>query len=209
MIEQVTYLAGQFRYMQAPLDRDAWRDNKEGMKFNEDPPEIPEFDLDVPQVNPTDWVILFRYFAIAILGAFLIYIIVRLVIRNRSKSAETSANVIQVESAEEGPTAISPLEELWAAHQKAKEEKDFREAVRILYQIVIKHLDAQGKLKASAEKTNREYTLEMTWQEKAGDFFRLTLLHEFSWYGANEVNEVDFDRAEPQFLEFIESIKNG
>jgi hypothetical protein len=49
----------------------------------------------------------------------------------------------------------------------------------------------------------------MSWQEKAQDFFQLTLLHEFTWYGANEVNQLDFDRAEPRFLAFIESIKNG
>jgi hypothetical protein len=209
MIERLTYLAGQLRFMQAQLDRDTWLDEREGMDFNEAPPEVPEFDLGMPVAPVADWVVLFRYFAIAVLAALLIFVIVRLISRNRAKTAGEEGNVAEVDSTEEGPTALSPLEELWGAYGKAKEEKNFREAVRILYQIVIKHLDSQGKLKAAADKTNREYTREMSWQEKAPDFFQLTLLHEFSWYGANEVNQLDFDRAEPRFLEFIESIKNG
>jgi len=209
MIERITYLAGQLYYLQAPLDRDSWLDNKEGMDFNEDPPEVPELDLDVPQVNPSDWVTVMRYIAVAILAALLIFLVVRLVSRNRLKTSEKAGSVEEVDLTEEGPTALSPLEELWAAHKKAKEAKNFREAVRILYQIVIKHLDSHGKLVAASDKTNREYTREMSWQEKAPDFFQLTLLHEFSWYGANEVNQLDFDRAEPQFIAFIESIKNG
>jgi hypothetical protein len=209
MIEGLTHLAGQLRFMQTPLDRDAWLDGKDGMDFNEAPPELPEFDPGAPMVPIADWVVLFRYFAIAVLAALLVFVIVRLISRNRAESAEKEEKVSEIDHAEEGPTALSPLEELWAAYKKAKNENDFREAVRILYQIVIKQLDSQGKLKAAADKTNREYTREMSWQEKAPDFFQLTLLHEFSWYGANEVKQSDFDRAEPRFLEFIESIKNG
>ncbi|MCZ4408575.1 hypothetical protein O3Q51_07135 [Cryomorphaceae bacterium 1068] len=209
MIERLTYLAGHLCFIQAPLDRDTWLDDKEGMDFNEPPPELPEFDTGVPMAPTADWVVLFRYFAIVVLAALLVFVIVRLISRKRAKSAHKEENVAEVDSTEEGPTALSPLEELWSAYNKAKNEKDFREAVRILYQIIIKHLDSQGKLKAAADKTNREYTREMTWKEKAPDFFQLTLLHEFSWYGANEVKQGDFDRAEPRFLEFIESIKNG
>ncbi|MFT6996854.1 MAG: hypothetical protein ACJAQ4_000599 [Cryomorphaceae bacterium] len=209
MMERITYLVGQFHYMQAPLDRKTWLDDKEGMEFNEAPPEVQELGLDAPGINTLDWVVAFRYIAIAILAALLIFIVVRLVTSNRVKSEGKKENAVEVDSAEEGPTALSPLAELWAAHKKAKEEKNFREATRILYQIIIKHLDSQGKLKAAADKTNREYTQEMSWQEKAQDFFQLTLLHEFTWYGANEVNQLDFDRAEPRFLAFIESIKNG
>jgi len=208
-MERITYLVGQFHYMQAPLDRDTWLDDKEGMEFNEAPPEVQELGLDAPGITTLDWVVAFRYIAIAILAALLIFIVVRLAAGNRVKAEGKKGNALEVDSAEKGPTALSPLAELWAAHKKAKEEKNFREATRILYQIIIKHLDSQGKLKAAADKTNREYTQEMSWQEKAQDFFQLTLLHEFTWYGANEVNQNNFERAEPRFLAFIESIKNG
>jgi hypothetical protein len=209
MMEPITYLIGQFQQMQAPLDRDKWLDDKEGMDFTEAPPVVPEFNFAPVVSDVADWVIILRYVAIVVLAALLIFVVVRLVSRNRSKSQSKEGAVAEVDSAKDGPTALSPLEELWAAHQKAKEEKNFKEAVRILYQIVIKHLDSQGKLTAAVDKTNREYTQEMNWQEKAKDFFQLTLLHEFTWYGSNEVNQIDFDHAEPRFLAFIESIKNG
>jgi|GEM_PF-6177021 len=208
-MEQITYLIGQFQQIQAPLDRDKWLDDKEGMDFVEEAPEVPEFDF-APVVNEAaDWVIILRYIAIVILALLLIFVIVRLFSRNQDKQQRKESAVAESDSLEDGPTALSPLEELWSAYQKAKEEKNYKEAVRILYQIVIKHLDTQGKLTAAVDKTNREYTQEMNWQEKAKDFFQLTLLHEFTWYGSNEVNQIDFDQAEPRFLAFIESIKNG
>lgn len=205
----MTYQALWFRYMQAPLNRDSWLENKEGMDYTEAPPEVQDLDFNPSVADVADWVIILRYIAIVVLAALLIFVVVRLVTRNQVKSKRKESSVTEVETTEDGPTALSPLEQLWAAYKKAKEDKNFREAVRILYQIVIKHLDSQGKLTAAADKTNREYTLEMNWQEKAQDFFQLTLLHEFTWYGSNDVNQGDFDQAEPRFLAFIESIKNG
>lgn len=209
MMERLTYLAGQIYYLQTPLDRDSWLDGKRGMDFDEAPPEIQEINLNSPTAPIAEWAILVRYIAIGLVAAALVFIVIRLLLKKSAKTAAAKENVKEVDQAAEGPTALSPLEELWAAHEKAKQEKNFREALRVLYQITIKHLDTHGKLQAAADKTNREYAQEMSWQEKAQDFFQLTLLHEFTWYGSNEVNQLDFDRAEPRFLAFIESIKNG
>ncbi len=209
MMQLITYLSRNPFFMQSPLDRDVWLDDKEGMEFLEEAPDFSNMEMVSTAAEGMRWIVLLRIIAVAVLAGLIIFLIVRLLTRRSRETNGKHSGVNVKEIAEEGPTALSPMEELWAAYKSAKEEKNFREAVRILYQIVIKHLDNQGKLKAAPDKTNREYTGEMSWEEKAPDFFKLTVLHEFIWYGAADVKQGDFDQAEPRFLQFIESIKNG
>lgn len=209
MMEQLKYLMGHLYFLQAPLDREVWLDDKDGMEYQEEAPEMPDLNLDLQPVDAIGWTVILRYLAVAILIALLIFVIVRLIMRRNKQIDDQPGAVRESEAVDAGPTALSPMEELWAAYKLAKEEKNFREAVRLLYQIIIKHLDKQGRLKAAPDKTNREYTRELSWEEKASDFFKLTLLHEFIWYGDADVKQSDFERAEPGFIQFIESIKDG
>ncbi len=124
MIERLTYLAGQLHFMQAPLDRDTWLDDREGMDFSEAPPEVPEFDLGMPVAPVADWVVLFRYFAIAVLAALLVFVIVRLIARNRAKTAGEEGNVAEVDSTEEGPNRpIAARRTVGSIRQKPKRRK--------------------------------------------------------------------------------------
>lgn len=204
-----TYLLSFAILLKGPLNKDEWTDAKEGMEFIEEAPELPNDELVSGALNGlSEWLILLRYLAIILLGGILVFVIFRLVSGKRAYSMAKDSQIQELEVESDQPTVLSPLNELWEACKRAKNEGDYREATRILQQIAIKHLDRLGKLKAGTEKTNREYTMELNWQEKSSQFLKLTLLHEFVWYGAKEVNQEVYEQVEPNFLEFIHSIEN-
>jgi hypothetical protein len=193
-----------------PLDREKWKDESEGMDFTEAPPEAPDLNLEPFQVEePTALLLILKYLAIALLAGLLVYLIVRIIAKRKGQQGEAESTVKPIIDNEDGPSATSPMDVLWNAYRESKEAGDYREAVRLLHQIVIKHLDLLGKLKASNGKTNREYLNEFSWSEKSMELAQLTVLHEFIWYGGKSVRKTDFDLAEPKFLNFIESIQNG
>ncbi|MEM9051087.1 MAG: hypothetical protein AAGC47_03450 [Bacteroidota bacterium] len=204
-----TYLVSLAIMLNGPLNKDEWTDAKEGMEFIEEAPELPNDELVSGAINGlSEWVIMLRYVAIVLLVGILVFVIFRLVSGRKASSMAKDSQVQELEVESDKPTVLSPLNELWEAYKKAKNEGDYREATRILQQIAIKHLDRLGKLKAGIEKTNREYTMELNWQEKSSQFLKLTLLHEFIWYGAKEVNQTVYEQVEPNFLQFIHSIEN-
>jgi hypothetical protein len=88
------------------------------------------------------------------------------------------------------------------AIQQAVDEKNFRLAVRLLYLQSLKILTDQGKINWQINKTNLTY-----WQELGGmpyqeEFFELTRLFEYNWYGNRMATEPEFAGLRQSFNSF-------
>jgi hypothetical protein len=196
-----------FILAQSGLDRKIWESEREGLDYSEAPPEPERVDFNLTETDPEGWIIALRYIAIAVLAGLLIYIVVRIVLQKRRKKSKVESVVKESESSEESPTAISSAAALRDALERAKAEKNYREAIRILYQMAIKKLADSGKLIAAPDKTAREYVSELN--NRSDEFLKITLIHEYIWYGESEPTEAEFNRAEPGFTTFINSVSDG
>lgn len=193
---------------QIPLNKEAWDSVRKGLDYIEEAPEVIPEDLPTTAAATQEWIIVFRYLAVALLAILLVYLIVRLVLNRRGKKNNSESKAEESEIQVEEPTALSSMDQLREALNEAKRAANYREAVRLLYQIAVKYLHDAGKLEATPEKTAREYVREMSWKEKSEEFFRITLLHEYSWYGSSDITETDFILLEPKFNSFIDSLSN-
>ena len=189
------------------LDPEKWDDLRKGFNYDETP--VPDADqLNIPTALPGlgIWTEMLKITGLIILVIILIVLIVRLILKTKSPTRTASKHRADTSPNEKIPTALSPLELLWEHFQKAKEAGDFRECLRILYQISLKKLGENGWVKTRAEKTNREYLNEIETGAIANDFAHLTLIHEYSWYGDTEVRVSEFNTYEPQFINFINNV---
>lgn len=186
------------------LDPDKWDKLRKGLDYNEAPP--PEIDPSTYNVPPPVglgvWMEMLRIFLFIVLIGALVYLIVKLFL-NSKKPDFSRKKTIETEKNEIFPTALSTLDQLWEHYNKAKDAGDFRECVRVLYQISLKKLAEGGWIITKAEKTNIEYLNELQSGEVADEFARLTQVHEYSWYGDTTVEAEDFKIYEPWFMNFI------
>jgi hypothetical protein len=77
--------------------------------------------------------------------------------------------------------------------QRAINAEDFRQATRIHFLMIIKHLSKKGALQWSQEKTNRQYVREMLGRPQVKDFQRAVLLYEYVWYGNRPIGRERYE----------------
>src|SRR5690554_3223995 len=188
------------------LDPDKWDKLRRGLDYAEaPPPEVDPATYNVPPlVGLGVWMEMLRIFLFILLIGALIYLIVRLILNSKKPSfnrKEKSEN----EPTEIMPTALSTMEQLWEHYHKSKDAGDYRECLRVLYQISLKKLAENGWIITRAEKTNTEYLNELKSGEVADEFARLTQVHEYSWYGDTTLEAKDFKTYKPWFINFINS----
>lgn len=188
------------------LDPDKWDKLRRGLDYNEaPPPEIDQSTYNVPPpVGLGVWMEMLKIFLFIILIGALIYLIVRLIL-NTKKPDFSREKTIQGGKEEVLPTVLSTMDQLWEHYNKSKNAGDYRECLRVLYQISLKKLAENGWIITRAEKTNTEYLNELKSGEVADEFARLTQVHEYSWYGDTIVDAKDFNTYEPWFMNFINS----
>ena len=190
------------------LDPDKWDKLRRGLEYNEaPPPEIEQVNKNViPPVGLGVWMEMLRIFLFIVLIGALVYLIVRLIL-NSKKPDFNRKKTIEGKKEEVLPSVLSTMDQLWEHYNKAKGAGDYRECVRVLYQISLKKLAENGWLTTRAEKTNIDYLNELQSGEVADEFSRLTQVHEYSWYGDTIVDNKDFEVYEPWFMNFINSPK--
>lgn len=188
------------------LDPDKWEDLKKGLNYQEAPVQQPQNNAQntIAPVGLSVWFEMLKIFLMLVLVGILIWLIVRLIsgtkLKRSGKKKNEDKGYIPIEKI---PTALSPLEVLWKYFHEAQEAGDYRECLRILYQISLKKLGNGGWVKTKPDKTNYEYLSEISGKLPAADFAILTAIFEYSWYGDAPVKRSDFTRYEPQFMNFI------
>lgn len=186
------------------LDPEKWDDLRKGLDYNEAPVQrSDQINAPVAPLGLGIWAEMLKITGLIALVILLIVLIVRLILKAKAPQKTAKKEAAASDPNEKIPTALSPIEMLWKHFQKAKEAGDYRECLRILYQISLKKLGENGWVKTKADKTNREYLNEIETGAIANDFAHLTLIHEYSWYGDTPVKASEFKVYEPQFINFI------
>lgn len=187
------------------LDPDKWNDLKKGLNYNEDPiQKAQQAEHHSAPFGIGIWFEMFKIFLMLVIAAILIYFIVRLIsgkkiIPSNKKRRDTQEDEWDIDL----PSALSPLEVLWQHFNQEREAENYRECLRILYQIALKKLGDNGWIQPKQDKTNYEYINELTGKLPAADFAVLTAIFEFTWYGDATIRQSDFKAYAPKFMDFI------
>lgn len=184
------------------FDRDKWEDLRKGIDYLEERQEIAEA---AESSNPFAWAILLellRYASILLLVVGLVVVVLKLLGVVNFKKAKKQAPEASP-SGEAAPTALSSLEALRAALEEARQRGDYREAIRLLYQLSLRYLALGGKVNVLPEKTNWDYVDEISERSTAEDFAKLTMVFEHMWFGKAEASAERYAVYAPLFDRFI------
>jgi len=196
---------GNFWQLQSrELDRAVWENLRKGLDYTEKSPE--PLQLETPNSSGNfDFGIILEIIRIAgavILVLLLVFLVVKIVSGKRKKaekdfniSAETE-DIVQTEM---------PIDVLWQGWQRAKAAGQYREALRILYQIALKKLGEADKIRLHPEKTNWEYVTEIGDPLKSKEFADITVIYEMNWYGNSIPTRSEFEKHHLVFLNFIKA----
>lgn len=85
----------------------------------------------------------------------------------------------------------------------AKNNKEYRYAVRFYYLLVLQKLTKSGAIIWQQEKTNEDYIRELKESPLVSGFIKITRLYDFVWYGGFEVSEPEFFTSEMLFKQIL------
>jgi hypothetical protein len=90
--------------------------------------------------------------------------------------------------------------------QAAVAAKEYRHAVRFYYLKTLTALNAGNRIKLHRKATNYDYLQQMKGSPTAGDFFRLTSIYEYVWYGQFEPDAGQYEVIRNNFDQFNKRI---
>jgi len=90
--------------------------------------------------------------------------------------------------------------------EQALKENNYRLAIRYYYLLTLKKLSDNDLIVWESQKTNTDYTKEITDDAIKKQFQNITRLYDFIWYGSFEVNERSFYQAQQKFESLTNSI---
>jgi hypothetical protein len=90
--------------------------------------------------------------------------------------------------------------------QLSLKNKDFTEAIRLLYLITLQKLDKIQLINWHKDKTNRDYLLELLNTRYFEPFSRITKIYEYTWYGKFPVTHTEYKVFEKDFTKMKELI---
>jgi len=114
-----------------------------------------------------------------------------------SKKLDISATVLKEELLE---TNFNEL------IRQAKENKDFRLAIRYYYLKVLKNLTEKEMIEWDNEKTNYDYYNEIKDDDLRNQFEYISYIYDYCWYGEFNIDEKEFETAEQKFKQLIKQI---
>ena len=90
--------------------------------------------------------------------------------------------------------------------KQAIEEKNYRKAVRLHYLQILKQLNTKALIDWAINKTNKDYLEELKGRSLKKDFWELTYLFDYVWYGEFPISETDFKSAQQKFASFSKKV---
>ncbi len=99
-------------------------------------------------------------------------------------------------------------EDLPSLIKKAVKKGKFRLAVRYYYLNELRKLDELQLINYEFQKTNKDYSEEIDDKEIRRQFYEISKLYEFIWYGSFEVSEDDYRRVEKNFLRMEQTLNS-
>ncbi|MBW6483731.1 MAG: hypothetical protein K0B10_11815 [Vicingaceae bacterium] len=92
--------------------------------------------------------------------------------------------------------------------EKAINEKNYKEAIRLSYLKVLKQLTDADLIRWEIDKTNLDYANELANSEYEFPFNKVTKVFEYLWYGDFELNSTQFNVEIKKFIELSTKLKN-
>ncbi len=149
----------------------------------------------------------FRYFVYFVLGALLVFAIVRIMFennlglfyRNRANKKRTGGG----DAGDGAHPAAADLDERLGYYLG---RNDHRQAVRYLYLRSLRGLGERGLIKRSDMSTNREYCRQLAGTPQEAAFRLLTGAYEKVWYGDFQLGDDAFRRLYQYFEDFDKTV---
>ena len=147
----------------------------------------------------------FLYTLYILLGALLIYAIVRIMNENNVRLFYRSAKKKTGLSGQDSP-ADEMGEDLGKQLQHFIRIRDYRQATRYLYLISLTLLNEKGLIRWHKDATNQEYLLQLKGSSLEPPFRYLTGLYDKVWYGEFPLGETQFTRLHQYFEDFYKTV---
>jgi hypothetical protein len=139
-----------------------------------------------------------------VLLAFLIYqlVIKRIKLPDSQKSHKLMRDVDLLNPEEHHE------EELHEQLNKYLQNKEYRNALRIQYLMILKELIEKGLIKWKNEKTNYHYQNEINGSPYFEEFHFAVYVFEKAWYGLYDVKQHDYEKVSPRINKLLSKLKN-
>jgi hypothetical protein len=146
-----------------------------------------------------------------IVAGLVLFLLIKFFIKTKIKSAISLTNNKSVINFSEDEKLLQNAD-LDALTQKAISDNNYRLAVRFLYLKTLKQLTDKKLVVWEQQKTNEDYTNEITIKQLKNAFEIITRLYDFVWYGNFQINKVQFNTINTDFEtihNLINTQKNG
>lgn len=142
------------------------------------------------------------------IGILILFVLVIFIIYQIIKNSKSNPKAVNVASIDRdwNPTVITKTE-LELLLEKAIEEEDYRECVRIYFNFILKELIKKGWIKWKKEKTNYNYILEMKSHPNSFQFEECVRIYDFVWYGEYQLTKAHFEEIQPVLFDYYKLIE--
>lgn len=144
--------------------------------------------------------VLIRLFAIILVG-FLLYFIIKYLVGKDGNFLFGKKNKkvnIKDEELHENIHEINFPETIL----KFEKSGDFRSAVRYQFLLVLKKLSDKKLIAWNPEKTNKDYVAELKAAHLKEEFFNLSYIFDYVWYGEFSISEESYQKFKNQYQSF-------
>ncbi|UHG91690.1 DUF4129 domain-containing protein [Spirosoma oryzicola] len=139
-----------------------------------------------------------QYVILAGVAGFVVYLLMKAEVLGFLFPKKAQTSTLAYENLSENIHAIN----FDAAIDEAVGQRNFRQAVRLLYLQTLKRLTDPGLIHYKPDKTNQHYINELAKTPLQTDFERLTRQFEFIWYGDFPIDEHQFTLLRKAFGDF-------
>jgi hypothetical protein len=92
--------------------------------------------------------------------------------------------------------------------QDAESNNNYRLAIRYYYLLVLKGLSKAEIIRYDVEKTNSDYSNEISEKLTKEQFSYTVYLYNYIWYGEFDVNHIQFNKAKHAFIQFLNTLES-
>lgn len=147
----------------------------------------------------------FLYTLYILLGALLLYAIIRIMKENNLRLFYRPAKKKTSLSGQDSP-ADEMGADLNQQLQHFIQARDYRQATRYLYLISLTLLNEKGLIRWHQDATNQEYLLQLKGSSWENSFRYLTGIYDRVWYGEFPLGEAQFNRLHQYFEDFYKTV---
>lgn len=135
-----------------------------------------------------------------VIAGIVVFLLLKFFLKVNSNSIISTAKNKSVVSITEEEELIKS-KDLSKLIQQAIQQKNYRLAVRYYYLNILKQLENKELIIWEQQKTNEDYSKEISHKNIQNSFAHLTRLYDFVWYGNFTINEAEFMRIESDFIQ--------